>query len=33
MRRSNALAVLVGLLAVFCLPGAAQAAELKGDRS
>ncbi len=30
MRRSNALAVLVGLLAVFCLPGAAQAAELAG---
>ena len=30
MRRSNALAVLVGLLAVLCLPGAAQAAELAG---
>ena len=30
MRRSNALAVLVGLLAVFCLPGTAQAAELAG---
>ncbi len=30
MRRSNALAVLVGLLAVFCLPGPAQAAELAG---
>ena len=30
MRRPNALAVLVGLLAVLCLPGAAQAAELAG---
>ena len=30
MRRSNALAVLVGLLAVLCVPGAAQAAELAG---
>ncbi len=30
MRRSNALVVLVGFLAVFCLPGAAQAAELAG---
>jgi glycerophosphoryl diester phosphodiesterase len=30
MRRSNALAVLFGLLAVFCASGAAQAAELEG---
>jgi glycerophosphoryl diester phosphodiesterase len=30
MRRSNALAVLVGLLAVFCFCGSAQAAELSG---
>jgi glycerophosphoryl diester phosphodiesterase len=30
MRRSNVLAVLFGLLAVFCVSGAAQAAELEG---
>jgi len=30
MRYSKALAVIVGLLAVFCVPGIAQAAELTG---